>query len=279
MIRYSVIALMLMAAGAAQAAERTLDRTFTVAPGGSLTVDADGGDVQVSGNDTRQVVVHMIVRGSQDQLDDMKLEAVQKSNEITATMRREKHHWFSWGNWSSNAKVEVTVPREFAVNVRTSGGNVAVRDTAGAASLRSSGGDVSARNLAGNIELRTSGGSILAETVRGDVDADTSGGDIRLLQIDGVLRANTSGGSVRCSLKGTNRGITATTSGGDIELTLPRATAGNIVATTSGGDIRTEFAVLTKVVKDGRLEGPINGGGALIKAQTSGGSISLRAAD
>ena len=34
---------------AAQAAEKKLDRTFTVAPGGRLTIEADGSDLRVEG--------------------------------------------------------------------------------------------------------------------------------------------------------------------------------------------------------------------------------------
>ena len=41
MNRYSAIALVLLAAGPAHAAEKTVDRTFNVAPGGALIVDAD----------------------------------------------------------------------------------------------------------------------------------------------------------------------------------------------------------------------------------------------
>jgi DUF4097 and DUF4098 domain-containing protein YvlB len=278
-IRYLAIALVLMIAGPASAAEKTFDRTFTVSAGGSLKVEADGADVRVSGNDSNQVVVHMVYRGSQESADSMKLDAVQKDDTVDVTMRRAKRSWLSWIGSSSEGTVEVTVPRRFAVDVRTGGGGITLRDTVGAATLNTSGGDVTARNLTGNIELRTSGGTILAESIRGDVDADTSGGDVRLMQIDGVIRGNTSGGSVRCALKGANRGITATTSGGDVELLLPRATAGNLEATTSGGQIKTEIPVTTTTVKEGRLEGPVNGGGPLIKAHTSGGNIALRVAD
>ena len=119
-------------------------------------------------------------------------------------------------------EIQVTVPRRYVINVRTGGGSIDLRDTEGAASLSTSGGDISAKNVTGKVKLRTSGGSILADAIKGDVDADTSGGDVRLLRIDGNIRGNTSGGSVRCSLVGANRGISATTSGGDIELVLPR---------------------------------------------------------
>ena len=279
MSRYLTIALILLAAGPAQAAEKRLDRTFNVSPGGTLFVDADGASVQVSGNEGNQVVVHMVTRDSEDDLAGTTLEAVQKGNDVSVTMRKSKRGWFAWGNWNSEQSIEVTVPRRYAINVHTSGGAVQLRDSEGAASLRTSGGTISAENVTGNLELRTSGGSIHAEKIRGDVNANTSGGEVRLLQIDGRIQGHTSGGSLRCSLVGANRGVSATTSGGSIELTLPRATAGTVEASTSGGQVSSDLPISSTVREDSRLQGSLNGGGEPIYAHTSGGSIALRAAN
>jgi DUF4097 and DUF4098 domain-containing protein YvlB len=231
----------------------------------------------VSGGDGNQVVVHMLARGSDDNLANTQLEAVQNASGVAVTLKRTKPTWTWWGNWNSDEEIEVTVPRRYAVNVRSSGGSVELRDTIGTASVRTSGGTVSAKNVTGNVEARTSGGSILGETIKGDVDANTSGGDVRLLQIDGAIRGKTSGGSVRCSLVGANRGISATTSGGSIELILPKGTSGNIDASTSGGSVKSELPVTSTEFGDNRLVGSINGGGQSIYARTSGGSVSLRA--
>jgi DUF4097 and DUF4098 domain-containing protein YvlB len=278
MIRYSALALVLLVASSANAAEKKLDRTFTVSAGGSLIVDADGGSVRVSGNDSNQVIVHMTARASDKELASLTLDAAQKGDAVTVSMRRQKERsWFSWGSWNSEENIEETVPRRYAVNVRTGGGSIELRDTTGSAKLNTSGGDITAKNVNGNVELRTSGGGIHAETIRGDVDADTSGGDVRLLNVDGKIRGHTSGGTVRVSLVGANRGISATTSGGDIELAVPNGTTGNVEATTSGGDISSDLPLSTTTQKDGRLEGTLNGGGQPIDAHTSGGSVRLRA--
>lgn len=277
MRRYLPITLLFLAAATTQAGEKKLDRTFTVAPGGSLVVDADGASVQVSGHDSNQVVVHMVMRGPDKDFARSTLDAVQKDNQVIVTMRKGKDGWFSWGNWNTEQSIEVTVPRRYAINVRTSGGSVELRDTVGAASVRTSGGSITAKSVTGNVELKTSGGSIEAEGIRGDVDASTSGGDVRLLQVDGKIRGNTSGGSVHCSLVGANRGVSATTSGGSIELRLPRGTAGNLEATTSGGDVKSDLPITSTSWDDSRVVGTLNGGGQAIYARTSGGSIRLRA--
>jgi hypothetical protein len=278
MNRYSAIALVLLATGTAHAADKALDRTFTVAPGGMLTVDADGASVKVSGADTNKVTVHMSVRTSEENLADMTLDATQNGNDVKATMNRRKSgRWFNSG-WNESS-IEVTVPRHYNVSVRTGGGSIDLTDTVGSAKLNTSGGDVTAKKLNGTVWLRTSGGEITADGVRGDVDADTSGGDVRLLNIDGRIKGTTSGGGVRVSLVGANRGITATTSGGDVEVILPRGTTADVSASTSGGEVKTDIPVTTTVVKEGRLEGTINGGGQPIEARSSGGSIRLRSAN
>jgi DUF4097 and DUF4098 domain-containing protein YvlB len=278
--RYLAIALILLAASSANAAERSLDKTFTVSPGGTLTVDADSASVQVSGTDTNQVIVHMRYRASEEELAKTQLEAVQKDGGVTITMRRqEKKSLFKWSSWNSEGNIEVTVPRHYVVNVRTGGGSVELRDTVGTAQLHTSGGDITAKNLTGGVELRTSGGGIRAETIRGDIDADTSGGDVKLLHIDGRIKGHTSGGSVHVSLVGSNREISATTSGGDIEVAVPRNTAADIDASTSGGGISADLPITATVRKDDRLEGTLNGGGPRIEMHTSGGSVSLRAAE
>jgi hypothetical protein len=277
MPRYFVVALVLLAAGTVHAADKTLDRTFAVSPGGSLIVEADGASIKVSGSDTNQVTVHMRVKGAENELAAMTLDAVQKGDQVTATMRRTKSgKWFDWGSWRSESSIEVTVPKRYEVSVHTSGGSIDLKDTSGSVKLNTSGGDVTAKNLNGTVWLRTSGGRITADNVRGDVDANTSGGDVHLRGIDGRIKGHSSGGSVRVSLVGANRGVSATTSGGDVELILPRGTTGNVSASTSGGDVTTDLPVTTTIVKEGRLEGTLNGGGQPIEARTSGGSIRLR---
>ena len=277
MNRYPVLVLCLLAAGSTTAAEKVLDKTFTVSPDGTLWVDADSASVRVSGVDTRQVVVRMRSTGSDQGLADTRLEAIQSGDDVRLTMRRsDSKRWFSWRSWSGDDRIEVTVPRRYMVNVRTGGGSIDLKDTIGTATLRTSGGDIDVKNLSGTVDLRTSGGGILAESIRGDVNADTSGGDVRLLQIDGKIKGSTSGGNVRVSLVGANREILASTSGGDIELSLPSTTTGTVEATTSGGEITSDLPVTSTSTREGRLEGSLNGGGPPIRARTSGGSIRLR---
>ena len=162
MIRYSAIALVLLAASSADAAEKKVERTFTVSPGGALIVDADSASVHVSGGATNQVTVRMIARGSDKDLASTKLDAFQKGDGVTVTMRRqEKRGWFNWSSWYGNGHIEVTVPQRYGISIQTAGGNVELTGTTGAATLRTSGGDIVAKNVNGNVEAKLRGAESL----------------------------------------------------------------------------------------------------------------------
>ena len=61
-------------------------------------VDADSASVHVSGGDTNQVTVRMSARGSEDDLAKMNLDAFQKGDAVTVTMRRQGREAGSTGN-------------------------------------------------------------------------------------------------------------------------------------------------------------------------------------
>jgi len=287
------------AASAAVAEEKNLTRMFTVTAGGVLTVDADGADISVSGSDATTVVVRIEARGSQQELDELNLSAEPSSDGIRVEALRTKDRdrsGFRWGSSHPETHINVTVPRSYRVEARTSGGDMKLEDVAGPSRLSTSGGNLQVRRLKGDFDGRTSGGevriesmdgslrahtsggNVLVSDIRGDVDAGTSGGDVRVARVDGRIEARTSGGNVRCELKGPNRGIKATTSGGDVWLSLPKDITGTLDAQSNGGRIDSDFPVSTTRRSEHRLNGQINGGGEEIFVRTSGGTITLNTA-
>ena len=282
------------AASAASAQEKNLDRTFNVTPGGLLTVDADGADISVTSGNANTVAVRIQARGSQRELDELNLSAEASSDGVRVEARRPSRRDGSrWGSWRVETHIDVTVPRNYRIDARTSGGEVRVEDITGTTRVRTSGGNLFARNLKGEFEGQTSGGEVRLESIeggvnahtsggnvyvskiKGDVDASTSGGDVRVVGVDGKIHADTSGGNVRCELSGSNRGISATTSGGSIWLILPKDIRGTLEAHSSGGHIDSDFPISTTRWSNHQLNGQINGGGEQIYVRTSGGGITL----
>jgi len=314
---------------AAQAAEKRLDRTFSVAPGGRLTIEADGSDLRVTGTGGNQVVVHILLTGSERTLERMTLSAEQSGNDVAVVSKHDTGKWTDWlGGWNNDGKIEVQVPREYNIDIRTSGGDMTVGQLQGTARGRTSGGDIRVTDIRGPVDMQTSGGDIrleqidgqtristsggdieiarlngdldaktsggyihlddivgkvlartssgnvIARGVRGDSELKTSGGDIRAT-IDGKITAHTSGGDVTAELVGENRGISVSSSGGDLTVRIPKNTKGELNAATSGGSVRTELPVTTTEMGDHKLTGSLNGGGSPIYARTSGGSIKV----
>jgi DUF4097 and DUF4098 domain-containing protein YvlB len=319
---------------AAQAAEKQLDRTFKVAPGGRLTIAADGADLRVEGTSGDSVVVHILMSGSERMLKRIEMAAEQNGNDVSVVTKHSDGNWTDWlspGSWNLSGKIEVQVPRNYNIDIRTSGGDIAVSRLEGDARGRTSGGDIRVAEVRGPVNMQTSGGdlriediegetrigtsggdidvtrlngdldaktsggyihldrvsgkvmartssgNVIASEIRGDSDLKTSGGDIRAT-IDGKIAAHTSGGSVTAELVGANRGISVSSSGGDLTVRVPKDTTGELNAASSGGSVRTELPVTTTQMGEHRLTGTINGGGNPIYARTSGGSIKVVAA-
>lgn len=223
--------------------------------------------------------------------------------------------WFG-GSPQLQVQCVITVPRQFDVDLKTAGGSVNVTSLTGKVQANTAGGSLRFENIEGPISGHTSGGSITIHTAKGKVNVKTSGGTVNLKAIEGDVNAHTSGGSIRAEnltgqsvvktsggsiqvadIKGaieagTSGGsITATlleqpakacsfkTSGGSITLVLDAKATVDVDLHTSGGRVTTDFPVVSIIQgeqKKNELQGKVNGGGPLITAHTSGGSVRLQ---
>jgi hypothetical protein len=280
-------------------ADRRFEKKFTVTPGGTLRLSTDVGSVAVTGTSNNEVSVVAELRGNERDINDFEITADQTGSGVDVKGRSKRGHGF-WNFGSGNLDIlfTISVPREYNLEMNTSGGNISVvtvkgrvkggtsggnvevTKVEGPVDLRTSGGNLHAEDVTGKLEMETSGGEVDVARVVGDVDVSTSGGNIRLGEVDGKVRAETSGGNVNVRLNSPNKGIYVETSGGDIELAMPRSSNANIEASTSGGDVTCDLPLtVTGKISENHIKGAINGGGAVIHARTSGGDIRIKALD
>lgn len=295
----------LMALGPALQAkiERTVEKTFTVQPGGTLTVKTQGGDIRVEtgpGNRVEVTAREKIRASSEAEADkilaDLDLKIEQTGNAVSAVAKYQKTGgWFS--GWTQPVQVSFTVkvPARYQVDLHTSGGDIGVGDLIGNVVARTSGGgvkvgaidgEVTVSTSGGNIalgsatgatKLSTSGGNIKVDRVGGEADLKTSGGDISAQAVSAALQASTSGGDVRAALTGPLKGACSLrTSGGDVRVSVPPGVAFDLDAATSGGKV--EAGGLTIALESGgsgrsKLKGKVNGGGPPLTLRTSGGDV------
>jgi DUF4097 and DUF4098 domain-containing protein YvlB len=272
------------------AAQQTFDRRFDAPPGGHLTLHTDMGSVAIVGSDTREVLIHVDMGES----DHLRVEAEQNASGVSVTGHRPQPTWAGWwGNAGSHVRFKIAVPRDYAVELqtsggsldlshlsasvagRTAGGSVTLRDIVGPIDAHTSGGSVDAENIHGPTRLGTSGGGITIVDATGDLDLSTLGGSINLKSADGKVTAATSGGSVRAEVR-VNRGIDLRSSGGPITLLIPEGVRASIDAHTSGGSVQSDLPVTrTEAELHSRLRGTLNGGGEPIVLDSSGGGIHI----
>ena len=304
-----------------------IEKTLPAKPGGTLVVDLAGAkiDVRSAAGDAVAIDIERKIRASTKDAEERYLEehaiTIEKAGNVITIRQTKpgKQGWFT-GFWSglktkSSAECSVIVPREFNVDLDTSGGPISVRDLTGSVRADTSGGSIRCENITGRVAADTSGGSITFVRVHGEANADTSGGNITAESGSGRLTLDTSGGNIRVSghrgdvaadtsggsitlegIQGNVMGDTSggsihatllaaptaecrlSTSGGGITVTMPAGAAVELNAASSGGRVMSEFDVAgTEVLKKKRNEvhGPINGGGPLLHLRTSGGSIQL----
>lgn len=283
--------LLTMSAALAAAAETPVHKTFNVAAGGTLTIDADVGEIRVSPG-SGGVTVDVYRHGASER--DLNITFDQQQNDVTVRARAEHSRWFNWNE--GEVEFVVTVPSNYNLDLRTSGGDIKIGDLQGSVhsrtsggkietgsitgpvDARTSGGGVSVASASGNADLRTSGGSIEIRHAGGDLLARTSGGSIAIDEALGTVDAETSGGSIRARFAQQPKADSRlSTSGGNITVSVASSVALDLDAHTSGGDVDSDVPVtLLGHQRDSSLEGKINGGGPRLVLRSSGGGIRLQ---
>lgn len=247
-----------------------IHRTFNVAPGGTLTLDTDAGDVRVEPGAAGVTVDVKRTR-------NLNVTFAQSGNDVTVSAKDEGPiSWFHWN--SDDARFIVTVPSAYNVRVSTSGGEVHVGDIRGAIRVHTSGGSLEVGNVTGPVDARTSGGSINVGRVEGEVHAHTSGGSITIGDAAGTIDAETSGGSIHARLSRAPRTDSKlSTSGGSISVSIANNIALDVDARSSGGGVESDVPVTIQGRQDDdSLLGKINGGGPRLVLRSSGGGIHIK---
>ena len=190
--------------------------------------------------------------------------------------------------------------------IKTGGGQVKI-GTAGATTVETGAGNIVESQCNGDLHASSGGGNLNLGDVRGAVTAQTSGGTVRLASAQGAVEVNTGGGAVELMRVGQSAHVETGggpitvqfvagrgqfrdsylhTAMGNVVVYLPRDLGVNVHASTelaSGGGIKSEFPGLGITSEGGQYgpksmfgEGPLNGGGPVLRLRTTIGEIDIR---
>jgi len=260
-----LLMLLTVAGIATGSPQETIQKSFDVSPGGTLTLETDIGAIDVRTHQSDRVDVNIKLetrsinrRRAEEAKKDFHVNFDHKGKNVIIRAEFHKDSWQRfWGNLTNSLRVkfEISVPSMYNCELRTSGGGIDVMDIEGDVTARTSGGSLHFTDIAGPVNGKTSGGSIHVDTAAGPVIARTSGGSIHIRDIDSDIKADTSGGRIHIErVRGT---VDADTSGGSITI---EAAEDAVKAHTSGGSITA-----------GLLGQP----GGECRMKTSGGSLTV----
>jgi hypothetical protein len=212
---------------------------------------------------------------------------------------------------SVSISYEISTPPDTQLKANTGSGSETLEGVKGPVDAGTGSGSIHASHIGGELHAKTGSGSITLDAVQGNVRASTGSGSIRGDGIGGSLTASTGSGNVEVAqatpgdvevetgsgsitLRGVrgrirahtgSGGVTAEgaptgdwnlhTSSGTVTVRLPADAAFNLEASTGSGNISTTHELTVSGIIGGRheLHGKAHGGGPVISASTSSGSI------
>ncbi|MDO6695813.1 hypothetical protein Q4574_21130 [Aliiglaciecola sp. 3_MG-2023] len=136
---------------------RTINESIDVQNGGKLFLRTDVGRLIVDTHNRDTVLLEVDIKG--DDADELEVthDVNGKSVHIIGKMNNLK----KWG-WNRDVRAEfrITLPKNFDLELDTSGGAIDIDDLIGDIEAHTSGGHINVGNITGDVVLNTSGGSI-----------------------------------------------------------------------------------------------------------------------
>ena len=285
------LAVLLGAAGTADAAGDRIDKDVPADARGIVEISTFSGRLDVSGWDQSQVSVHGDAPGGADKID------VASDHGRTTITVRAPHSSFFGGDLD----LKVKVPRGSEVDVTAVSADVSSTGVTGAQRLKSVSGDIVAdiaqadvevKTVSGDVTLHGQGkpaelhlstisGNVWLDHVAGDVEVGTTSGDINMQLDPGrSVRMRTISGDV--VLKGSlakDADLDSQTVSGDVKLHAKSTDGYEYEVTTFHGDIDNCFnAEAEPTSRHGpgmRLSGSRGNGSAHVRIKTMSGDVDL----
>ena len=203
-----------------------VDRTLSLAPGGTVRLKTFSGRVNITGGSGNQVVIKAVRRATRDRLNDIKLEITQNGNVIDI---------------DANHRV-----------VERRNDNVVETDF-----------DIQVPSQV-KLDLRTFSAPITATNINGDVIVEGFSSEIRLTDVAGPKRIKTFSGAVRVQANNWTDGddMNVNTFSGDIVLRLPATARGDIEFDSFSGAFNSDLPVTLSTSSKRSFRGTLNGGGS-----------------
>jgi len=251
--------------------------SYSLKPGGRLSVENMNGSVEITGWDKDTVEITGVkYAATEDMLKAIRIDVQPSPDSVRIRTIRP-----SATRGNMGARYTIHVPRRTELErVTSSNGHVQTRDVEGPARIRTSNAAVRANNTKGILEIETSNGAIDVNDHAGAVTGRTSNGRIHV-ELENPeqgtpIRLESSNGGITLRMRALNgNNIRLSTSNASINLSLPDGAGAQLRANTSNGHIQSDLPVQGTMAKS-HADGKIGSGGPYVELSTSNGSINLQ---
>lgn len=248
--------------------EELAEKTFAAKPKPTIYVETFNGQIDVKADGPALLLAKVWKRGSggseeaaKDDCENVEVAFEEEPGNVFRIVARRK----DGSSWSgrSGARVELLVPVDATLNLKTSNGAVAVAGPTRGLTVKSSNGSLSAKGGKGLFDLQTSNGRVEVEAEEADLKLKSSNGKLRFV---GSLAAGEH---------------TLQTSNGTIDVQLPSDASFKLDAVTSNGRVSCAFDLKSKEKeRKSRLAGVVGDSPlATLTLKTSNGSVEVEKRD
>jgi len=255
-----VVAIVAVAIALPASAEEW-SKTYKISGRPELRVETSDANIRVETWDQKTIEANVVSTRYKIGEGGLQIEEHQNGDMVEINVRY-PHHGMTFDIGNHRVDINIHLPREGKVDLRTGDGKIDIADFKGEMYLRS--GD-------GSQTIRAVDGRLRASTGDGHITADGRFDELELKTGDGQVDARAGGGS---TLGGEWR---LETGDGNVTLELPGDLAADVSLRTGDGHIDLDMPLMTEgKLKENEVHGKLNGGGKLMTIHTGDGSIHLR---
>jgi DUF4097 and DUF4098 domain-containing protein YvlB len=275
----ALLAGIAIAAGAMPVRADQWSKTYQVNGRADLHVMTGDGDVIVTGTDQHQIDARVTANGWKIGPNDVQIIESQSGNSVSIEVK--VPHWgFSmFGGNHRSLRVEVGVPRELDLDVRTSDGNVTAQGVSGKIQFDTGDGNVTAGNIKGDIRIHTGDGHIEGHNFDGSLDANTGDGNLRIDGRFDALALKTGDGNIEAQAGSGSKvanGWSLHSGDGHITLRVPSDLNATLDAHTGDGSITLDIPIqVSGSLSHSSVRGKLNAGGPTLAISSGDGSIHI----
>jgi DUF4097 and DUF4098 domain-containing protein YvlB len=286
MIRATSMAAAVLAAGllaGVSAVPAQVDewaKTYKVGGHPSLHVETDDGDVKLIAGATGQIDAHVTADGFKIGPSDVRIEEHQDGDSVTINVRMPHFNFSFFGGHHRAVRVELRVPTDLNLDVRTGDGNVNAQPLNGDIRINTGDGHITVNGLKGQVRMRTGDGNIQASGLDGSLDVDTGDGHVTVDGRFDSLNLKTGDGNIEArAMSGSKVASSWRLHSGDghINMWLPSDFNADLDAHTGDGKITLDIPIkVSGSLSRSSIHGSLNNGGGSVIVTSGDGSIHLQ---